>query len=140
MSWSRAGRLQERLGLPIGGLTIASPHKADAASLADERCPVAARAGAANLIYRERGRWVAESSDPPGVLEALGRRGLSCAGWRAAVVGCGGSGRAIAVALRNAGADVTLTNRGRERGEWAADRLGLPLIPLSSFSPPQAPL
>lgn len=129
------GGALERLGLPLAGLTVASPHKADAASLADDRGPVAERAGAANLVYRERGRWVADSSDPPGVLEALGRRGISCAGRRAAVVGCGGSGRAVAVALRDAGADVTLANRGRERGQWAANRLGLPLVPLASFSP-----
>jgi 3-dehydroquinate dehydratase/shikimate dehydrogenase len=129
-----AGGALERIGLPLGGLTVASPHKADAATLVDVRGPVAERAGAANLLYRAHGRWVAESSDPPGVLEALGRRGLVCAARRAAVVGCGGSGRAVAVALRNAGIDVTLANRSRDRGRWAADRLDLPFVPLSDFS------
>jgi 3-dehydroquinate dehydratase / shikimate dehydrogenase len=128
------GEALEDLGVPLYGLTVASPHKADAASLADDRGAVVDRAGAANLVYREHGLWVADSSDPAGVLEALGRRGVSCDGRRAAVVGCGGSGRAVAVALRDGGADVTLINRGRERGEWAADRLGLPLVRLASFA------
>jgi len=90
--------------------------------------------GAANLVYHRAGVWVAESSDPPGVTQPLARRGLFCAGRKAAVIGCGGSGRAIARALRQAGAEVVLSNRSLERGEWAARRLGLPLVPLSCFS------
>jgi 3-dehydroquinate dehydratase/shikimate dehydrogenase len=129
-----AGDPLGRLGLPLRGLTVASPHKADAAALASWRNPVADRAVASNLLYRRGGGWVADSSDPSGVLYALGRRGLSCRGWRAAVVGCGGSGRAIADGLRHAGADVLLSNRGRERGEWASARMGLPQVPLSEFS------
>jgi 3-dehydroquinate dehydratase/shikimate dehydrogenase len=122
------------VGLSLHGLTVASPHKAGAAALASRRGAIADRAGAANLLHRRHGAWVADSSDPPGVLRALVRRGLSCRGRRAAVVGCGGSGRAIAEALRRAGADVLLTNRGRERGEWAMARMGLPYVPLSEFS------
>ena len=49
-------------------------------------------------------------------------------------MGCGGSGRAIAAAISEAGADVVLSNRGRRRGELASQRLGLPLIDLSAFS------
>jgi 3-dehydroquinate dehydratase/shikimate dehydrogenase len=123
-----------RIGLPLRGLTVASPHKIGAAARASRRRPIADQAGAANLLYRRHRGWVADSSDPPGVLHALGRRGLSCRGRQAAVVGCGGSGRAIAAALRQAGADVLLTNRGRERGEWAMARMGLPYVPLAEFS------
>ncbi|HET7158215.1 MAG TPA: NAD(P)-binding domain-containing protein, partial [Burkholderiales bacterium] len=52
---------------------------------------------------------------------------------RAAVIGCGGAGRAIAAALVQSGAGVTLINRGAERGEHAAALLGLPYIPLRDF-------
>ena len=51
------------------------------------------------------------------------------------MVGCGGSGRAIAAALHAAGARVVLSNRGRPRGEMAAQRLGLPLVPLAALDP-----
>jgi 3-dehydroquinate dehydratase/shikimate dehydrogenase len=124
----------ERIGLSLCGLTVASPHKVAAAALASRRSSVAQRVGAANLLYRRDRGWVAESSDPPGVLHALSRRGLSCRGRRAAVVGCGGSGCAIAEALRRAGAEVLLTNRGRLRAAWAMARTGLPCVPLSRFS------
>jgi 3-dehydroquinate dehydratase/shikimate dehydrogenase len=67
-------------------------------------------------------------------VETLGRRGLEAAGRRAAVVGCGGSGRAIASALAVAGAAVVLFNRSRQRGEQAARRLGLPMVELARFS------
>jgi 3-dehydroquinate dehydratase/shikimate dehydrogenase len=52
---------------------------------------------------------------------------------KAAVIGCGGAGRAIAAALRQAGVDVTLVNRGKERGTRAMQLLDLPFIPLSEF-------
>ena len=96
--------------------------------------PAALRAGSANLVYRRGGQWVADTTDPAGVLETLAGRGIAVAGRRAAVVGCGGSGRAVAAALARAGANVVLSNRSRIRGEWAARRLGLPLVDLASFS------
>jgi 3-dehydroquinate dehydratase / shikimate dehydrogenase len=127
-------RALERFGLPLQGLTVASPHKASAAALACRRSSVVEQAGAANLLYRRWGGSVAETSDPPSVLRSLARVGRSCAG-RAAVIGCGGSGRAIAYALRKEGATVVLSNRDRARGDWAARRMGMPLVPLSAFSP-----
>jgi 3-dehydroquinate dehydratase / shikimate dehydrogenase len=126
-------RTLERFGISLRGLTVASPHKASGSALAGRRSVVVEQAGAANLIYQRWGRWVAESSDPPSVLHAFDRLGRSCAG-RAAVIGCGGSGRAIAYALRKAGATVVLSNRDRARGDWAAQRMGMPLVPLSEFS------
>ncbi len=53
---------------------------------------------------------------------------------RTAVIGCGGAGRAIASALVQSGAGVTLINRGAERGHHASKLLGLPYIPLPDFS------
>jgi 3-dehydroquinate dehydratase / shikimate dehydrogenase len=126
-------RALERFGLSLLGLTVASPHKASAAALAYRRSGVVEQAGASNLLYQRWGNWIAESSDPPSVLRSLGRFGRSGAG-RAAVIGCGGSGRAIAYALRKAGATVVLSNRDLARGEWAARRMGMPLVPLSEFS------
>jgi 3-dehydroquinate dehydratase/shikimate dehydrogenase len=54
-------------------------------------------------------------------------------GRRVAVVGCGGAGRAAAAGLSRAGAEVTLVNRGRRRGERAGKMLGLPFVRLSDF-------
>jgi 3-dehydroquinate dehydratase/shikimate dehydrogenase len=89
-------------------------------------------AASANLVFRRGPAWAATTTDPTGVLAHLDRRTLP--GRRAAVIGCGGSGRAIASALGRAGAHVTLVNRCRERGEQASRLLGLPFAPLSRFS------
>ena len=97
--------------------------------------PAARRAGSANLLYRRGGRWVGDTTDPAGILESLAMAGSFRQICGVAVVGCGGSGRAIAAALGRAGAEVVLSNRGRLRGERASRWLGMPLVDLALFSP-----
>jgi 3-dehydroquinate dehydratase/shikimate dehydrogenase len=82
---------------------------------------------AANILVRNNGWWTADTTDPDVVY------GVSVKEKRAAVIGCGGAGRAIAAALVQSGAGVTLINRGAERGEHAAALLGLPYVPLRDF-------
>lgn len=122
-----------QLGIPLRGVTVASPNKEDALTLDVRRSDLAARAGSANVLCRANGGWKADTTDPDGVLINLRVRSLDVRDKRAAVVGCGGSGRAIAAALVRAGAQVTLVNRGRERGRRAVDILGLPFVPLAEF-------
>jgi 3-dehydroquinate dehydratase / shikimate dehydrogenase len=69
------------------------------------------------------------------VLDALASRRLPVRGVAAAVIGCGGAGRAIAAALSEAGARVTLANRSTRNGRAAARRLGLPFVPLARLRP-----
>lgn len=128
------------LGWPLRGLTVTSPHKEAALAAADESSPLARQAGAANTLLRQGGRWRADTADADGVLRVLGARKIDVAGRRAAVVGCGGAGRAAAAGLQAAGAEVTLVNRGAERGYFAADLLELPFVPLSRFSAREFPL
>ena len=123
----------ESLGFSIRGLTVASPHKETALREARVRSPMSRRVGAANVFVRQNGHWKADTTDPEGVALANGKPGFSMMGINAAVVGCGGAGRAIAAALDQAGAVVTLVNRGTERGDMASKLLQLPFVPLSSF-------
>jgi shikimate 5-dehydrogenase len=81
------------------------------------------------------GVWEGESTDPDGVVLPLRERGIDLTARRAAVVGTGGAGRSAAEGLSAAGARVTLINRSIERGERAAELLGLPFIPLEDFDP-----
>ena len=113
------------------GFTVASPNK-EAAAAMEARGKTSRDAASANLVFRRGRGWAATTTDPAGVLANLDRRTLP--GRRAAVIGCGGSGRAIASALRRAGAQVSLVNRCLERGEQASRLLGLPFAPLSRFS------
>jgi 3-dehydroquinate dehydratase / shikimate dehydrogenase len=115
----------ETLGLPIHGLSITAPFKAAALAVAGAESPLAGLIGGANTLVLRHGVWEAESTDVDGVVEPLRERGIEIEGRRAAVVGAGGAGRAAAVGLSRAGARVTLFNRSAERGEKAAEELGL---------------
>jgi 3-dehydroquinate dehydratase/shikimate dehydrogenase len=86
-------------------------------------------------MLRQGDSWRADTADALGVVAALGAHRVVLAGRETAVVGCGGAGRAAAAGLQQAGASVTLVNRGRERGELAARLLGLPFVPLAAFTP-----
>jgi 3-dehydroquinate dehydratase/shikimate dehydrogenase len=123
------------LGMPLCGLTVTAPYKESALGAAGSATPLARRAGAANTMLRQGDSWRADTADAVGVVAALGAHRVALAGRETAVVGCGGAGRAAAAGLQQAGASVTLVNRGRERGELAARLLGLPFVPLAAFTP-----
>ena len=120
-------RKLDEFGMPINGMTVASPHKEEAVLTAKTASGMVQQTEAANILVRNNGWWTADTTDPDVVY------GVSVKEKRAAVIGCGGAGRAIAAALLQSGAGVTLINRGAERGEHAAALLGLPYIPLRDF-------
>jgi 3-dehydroquinate dehydratase/shikimate dehydrogenase len=128
-------RAAESLGFSLNALSIVSPYKAVALGAAQSRSPMVSLAGSTNFFRRNGdGEWVAETTDADGVLLTLRDRGVPFRNKRVAVIGCGGSGRAMAAALHQAGAEVTLVNRGLERGLFARELLGLPFLPLRQFS------
>ena len=120
-------RKLDEFGMPINGMTVASPHKEEAVLTAKTVSGMVQQTEAANILVRNNGWWTADTTDPDVVYS------VSVKEKRAAVIGCGGAGRAIAAALVQSGAGVTLINRGAERGEHAAALLGLPYIPLREF-------
>jgi 3-dehydroquinate dehydratase/shikimate dehydrogenase len=124
-----------QLNLSLCGLTVTAPFKEAALALAQSRSAPAAIAGSANLLIRRDGGWHAETTDPQGVLDALAARGLPLRRLAAVVIGCGGAGCAIAAALRDAGAVVTLANRSARAGRAAGRRLGLRYVPLARLRP-----
>ena len=121
------------IGFPINGMTVASPHKEEALQAATNVSTMARQAEAANILVRNNGWWNADTTDPDVVYAAKQQRSVNVREKRAAVIGCGGAGRAIAAALVASGAGVTLINRGAERGEHAAALLGLDYVPLPDF-------
>jgi len=123
-------RKLDEFGMPINGMTVASPHKEEAVLTAKQVSEMARQTEAANILVRNNGWWIADTTDPDVVYTAS----VNVKEKRAAVIGCGGAGRAIAAALVESGAGVTLINRGAERGEHAAALLGLPYLPLRDFN------
>ncbi|MEU9510364.1 shikimate dehydrogenase [Micromonospora sp. NPDC048170] len=112
----------------LHGMLVTVPHKAAALDLADRASDRARLAGSANALRREPdGTWTADTFDGDGFVRGLAQAGHHPRGRRACVVGAGGAGSAIAVALLDAGvAQLWLsdTDPGRletlRRRLWAA--------------------
>ena len=106
------------------GANVTIPHKQGALVLADRASEAASAIGAANtLTFAIDGTIAAENTDAPGLIAALGR---SPRGMRALVLGAGGSARAAAWALREAGAsEVSVWNRTPGRALALARDLGV---------------
>ncbi len=84
----------------LDGLVFTVPYKVRACALADELGAQARLVGATNAMARRPdGRWVADMFDGLGCVEAFRRQGFSFAGRRAMLIGAGGAGSAIGVAI-----------------------------------------
>ena len=131
-----ASGVLDTIGLPLRGMCVVSPHKESALHTASSRTYFVQQAASTNYMSRDDADvWTADTTDPEGVLLTLRERGIDPVKRRVAVVGCGGSGRAVAAALAKAGADVTLVNRGADRAALAVRLLKMPFVSLSRFSP-----
>jgi shikimate dehydrogenase len=109
------------------GANVTIPHKHTALTLADEASEAARQIGAANtLTFARDGTIAAENTDAPGLIAALGGLSELPSQPRVLVLGAGGSARAAAWALRQAGArEVSIWNRTPERAQALARDLGL---------------
>ena len=99
--------------LGLGGLSVTMPHKAAACRAVDERTEVAAELGAVNCVSWRGDRLVGDNTDGAGFLDALRvELDMEVGGRRCVVVGAGGAGKAVALALGAAGAaEVGVVNR-----------------------------
>jgi len=111
------------------GANVTIPHKEAALALADEATDAARAIGAANtLTFRADGTIHAANTDAPGFLAAAGGP-ESVRGRTALVLGAGGSARAVAYALREAGAArVAVWNRTQERAQRLAEDLSIEAV------------
>ena len=112
--------------LGIEGLSVTMPHKAEVLPALDKLSPTAEKLGAVNTVTRQGSALLGESTDGPGFLDALRLdEGFDPDGRRCVVLGAGGAGRAVVLALAEAGAsEVTVVNRTAERGDSAAALAG----------------
>jgi len=110
-------------GSGLHGANVTIPHKRAALALASDASEAARAIGAANtLTFLPDGTIMAENTDAPGLIAALGG---SIRGLRVQVLGAGGSARAAVWALREAGAaEVSVWNRTHDRAVELARDLG----------------
>jgi shikimate dehydrogenase len=106
------------------GMSVTIPHKQTVMALLDEIDPVAAAIGSVNTVVKRGGRLIGYNTDKDGFIHALRRAGCDPAGMRALVLGVGGTERAVAYGLIEAGASaVGLAGRRPERVAEAARHL-----------------
>ena len=107
----------------FAGLNVTIPHKEAAFALCDEVAPLARQAGAVNTLVFTGGRILGRNTDGIGFLANLRQSGIDPAAGPALIIGAGGAARAIAAALLDAGAPVTLCNRTQARADNLAAAL-----------------
>ena len=84
----------------LDGLVFTIPYKVRACALANELGPQGRVVGAINALARRLdGMWHGDMFDGQGCVEALRARGVEVAGKRVMLLGAGGAGAAIAVAI-----------------------------------------
>ena len=100
------------------GANVTIPHKRAALRVAGQASPAARAIGAANTLVFAGDEIEADNTDAAGFLDALSS---PVGGRRALVLGAGGAGRAVAWALREAGArEVLVWNRTPARARELA--------------------
>jgi 3-dehydroquinate dehydratase/shikimate dehydrogenase len=107
-------------GIGLKGASVTIPFKVPLFERVDEACTAAHRIGAINTIRVVDGRWLGANTDAAGFLQPLQDRGVSVRGMRAAILGAGGSARAVAIALATSGAVVSVHARSQARAEAVA--------------------
>ncbi|KCZ51121.1 shikimate dehydrogenase [Hyphomonas pacifica] len=108
------------------GLNITLPHKEKALSLSETVSDVARRIGAANtLIHLKKGGWHAENTDAPGFAETLGQIDIDISGQHVCLLGAGGAARAVALAISDMRAELTICNRTVSRAEEMTNHLNI---------------
>lgn len=117
--------------LPLAGFGVTIPLKEAAAARCVELHDHAS-CGAANTVVAAPEGWEGYNTDAPAALILI-RKHLDPLGKAAAVVGAGGTARAIAAALKSAGASVTLFNRSQARGDETARAIEVASAPLDTL-------
>lgn len=109
-------------------VNVTAPFKEEAFRRIDAPDPAARESGAVNLVIRTASGLLGCNTDVDGVLGALSESPEPI-GNEALVVGCGGAGRAAAVALRRLGMNVRLLNRTAARAEALSREFGMEAVP-----------
>jgi shikimate dehydrogenase len=117
------------LAAGFAGANVTIPHKIAAFDICNSIDDTARRAGAVNTLVFQDGHVAGSNTDGYGFIANLRSYGVDPATGPALLLGAGGSARAVAAALQDAGAPVTVANRTRARADvLARDLPGLRVI------------
>jgi 3-dehydroquinate dehydratase / shikimate dehydrogenase len=113
----------------VRGFSVTLPHKEKIFAFLGDVEPLAAKIGAVNTVtVRKDGSLYGSNTDYVGVLRALEKK-MKLSGSRVAIYGAGGSARAAAFALAQAGAQVFVCARRPEAARKLAEAVaGEPIL------------
>ncbi len=104
--------------LDIHGVNVTVPHKSSVISYLDEISPLSQLIGAVNTIKNVRGRLIGTNTDVSGFIHSLETLNFSPKHKSIALLGAGGSARAVLAGLADAGAScIFIHNRTVGRAE-----------------------
>ena len=104
--------------LNIHGVNVTVPHKSSVISCLDEISPLTQLIGAVNTIKNVRGRLIGTNTDVSGFIRSLETLNFSPKHKSIALLGAGGSSRAVLAGLADAGAScIFIHNRTVGRAE-----------------------
>ena len=118
----------------FGGCIVTLPHKQAAADCLDEMSQRAEDLGAVNVVRAENGRLIGDMVDGLGFMLAAKARGIGMRDKRAAIIGGGVTGAAIALAMAEAGAaEIVIKEVQTKRHAFLKNLLSnhFPLIKIS---------
>jgi shikimate dehydrogenase len=104
----------------LKGASVTIPYKVSLFDRVQDADETARTVGALNTIRMDGDRWRGRNTDVGGFLQPLRDRHVRLDGRRAAILGAGGSARAVAVALASQGAHVTVHARDAAKAEAVA--------------------
>ncbi|HRD41920.1 MAG TPA: shikimate dehydrogenase [Prochlorococcaceae cyanobacterium AMR_MDS_5431] len=82
------------------GINITIPHKQNVIQYIAELTPIARHTGAVNTLVKTlNGSWIGTNTDVEGFMAPLKTRNINWKTKKAVVLGCGGSARAVVIAL-----------------------------------------
>lgn len=100
--------------LNFRGLSVTTPYKETILSMVDALDKEAEAIGAVNTLLYSQGKWIGYNTDGIGALNAIESK-VKVRGKRVAVVGAGGTARAIVYEAKKRGAEVIVINRTYEK-------------------------
>ncbi len=115
----------------IDGLSITIPHKTALIGQMHTIEDLARRIGAMNTIYRDRDlKPCGANTDALAVISCVEEQICSVKNRVVLVLGAGGVGRAIGVAMKDRGARVIITNRTADKAKELAEEIGAEFMTL----------
>jgi 3-dehydroquinate dehydratase / shikimate dehydrogenase len=116
----------------LRGLSVTIPHKLAVIPFLDFVDATAGAIGAVNTVVIEGAELHGYNTDVAGAMKPLDEM-IDVRGARVAVIGAGGSARAVCYGLSQRGAGVTIYARELKRAQPLADEFKTRIAPLESF-------